>query len=92
MVEDVVKNYPITFNVESDSIVLADESFYSIIDNIIRNAIVHGKTDKIDIITTCKDDICEIRIADYGGDIHVEDNKPNGTVLVIKVKGNKNER
>ena len=98
----------------------------SVIDNIIRNAIVHGEANKIDITTKGKDDICEIRIADYGigipdkikekvfnegfrygetggtglglyivkktvdrygGSIHVEDNKPNGTVFVIKLKG-----
>ena len=62
--ESVVKNYPdIGFNVTGDCTVLCDEAIYSAIDNIVRNAVVHGKTDRIDITIH---DNCELRIADYG--------------------------
>ena len=120
-VESVAKNYPdIKFSIKGDCTVLCDGAIYSVIDNIVRNAVVHGKTDRIDITI---DDNGEMRIADYGkgissdikdkifeegesfgdtrgsglglyivkkiierygGDIRVEDNKPNGAVFVLK--------
>ena len=63
----VIERYQsIAFNVEGECQVLADESLNSVIDNIISNAVVHGKTDRIDIKIGGKGEFCEIRIADYG--------------------------
>ena len=45
---------------------MADEAFTSVIDNIVNNAIIHGKTDKIDIEVTSDKNICQIMIIDYG--------------------------
>lgn len=128
LVEDVIKDYSVDFKIEGNGIIIADEAIRSVIDNIISNAIVHGKTDKIDINIENKGDTCEIRITDYGrgipdeikekvfeehfsygetggtglglyivkqtierygGSIHIEDNKPKGTVFVIRLKGKK---
>jgi PAS domain S-box-containing protein len=112
----------VEINIEGDGKALADESLVSVFDNLIRNAIVHGKTDRIDISIDQKD-FCEIRIADYGkgipedirdrifdegfssygstglglyivkriverhgGSISVEENKPKGSVFVIKLR------
>ena len=126
IVKGVIDGYPaITFNVEGECQVLADESLSSVIDNLIRNAVVHGKTDRIDIKIGDRDEYCEIRIADYGigiaeemkelifdesfsygenagtglglyivkkametygGQIRVEDNKPEGAVFVLALK------
>ena len=66
VVENVAKNYPIDFNLKGECIVRADDAIYSVIDNIIGNAVLHGKTDRIDVIIEDRDSICEIRIADYG--------------------------
>jgi DNA-binding response OmpR family regulator len=67
LLEEVLRSYPsITFNIEGDCQVMADESLNSVIDNIISNAVIHGKTDRIDITMKSKDKFCEIRIADYG--------------------------
>ena len=70
-VTDVLKTvmdcyHTVAFHIEGDGQVLADESLNSVIDNIINNAVVHGKTDKIDIDIGVKEEFCEIRIADYG--------------------------
>ncbi len=63
----VIESYPaITFNIEGEGQVLVDESLSSVIDNIIRNAVIHGKTDRIDVSIGETDKYCEIRIADYG--------------------------
>ncbi|NMC58594.1 MAG: PAS domain S-box protein [Candidatus Methanofastidiosa archaeon] len=123
--EEVSKaiNFPIT--IDGDATVLADEALFSVFENILRNAIIHGKTDKIDIEIKSKDNNSNIRIIDYGkgvpdtikgkifeegisygkekgsglglfivrrtidrygGNIKVEDNKPNGTIFTIKLK------
>jgi len=123
--ESVAGNYDAEFNITGDCTVMADEAFHSVMDNIVRNAVVHGGTDKIDIIIESRGKECDIRIADhgkgipdeikekifnerfrhgetggtglglyivkktierYGGSIRVEDNKPKGTVFVIKLK------
>jgi len=57
-------NVPITIN--GDATVFADEALFSIFENVMRNAIIHGKTDRIDIDISSKDKKCEIRITDYG--------------------------
>jgi len=73
IVESVVNNYPhIKFSIKGDCTVLCDGAIYSAIDNIVRNAIVHGKTDRIDILIHEKDGRCELRIADYGKGIPLD--------------------
>lgn len=62
IVNSVVNNYDVDFNITGNCTVMADEAFHSVIDNIVRNAIVHGGTDRIDITMGGG----EIRIADYG--------------------------
>ncbi len=67
VLKEVLASYPaIAFNIVGEGPVLADESLNSVIDNIISNAVVHGKTDRIDIKIGGRGEYCEIRIADYG--------------------------
>jgi len=66
IVNNIAKDYPVEFNVNGECTVMADETIFSVIDNIINNAIVHGKTDRIDINIKRGDNTCEIRIADFG--------------------------
>jgi len=66
VIREVVEKYDIKFNIKGDCRVLADEAFTSVIDNVINNAVVHGKTDRIDITIGKTDNFCQIRIADYG--------------------------
>jgi len=125
VVRHISKDYPVEFNVNGNCTVMADETIYSVFDNIINNAIVHGKANRIDINIKREESTCEIRIADfgegiadnlkkqvfeerfsygktggtglglhivklavkrYGGRIHIEDNKPKGTIFVIKLR------
>jgi ABC-type amino acid transport substrate-binding protein/two-component sensor histidine kinase len=67
IITDIKKFYStIKFNIEGNCLVLADDALSSVIDNVIRNAVIHGKTKKIDIKIKCIGDFCEIRISDYG--------------------------
>lgn len=66
VVEDVLSFYEVPHTIHGSCIALADESLYSVIDNIVNNAIKHGRTDKIDVYLSQFEDDCEIRIVDYG--------------------------
>jgi len=67
VIKEVIEHYSsIEFTIEGKGQVLADEAIGSVIDNIIRNAINHGKTDRIDITIDKQNSFCEVRIADYG--------------------------
>ena len=66
-IDEVIKNYPsIDFDIKGKARVMADDSIASVIDNIIRNAVIHGKADKITITTGKERNMCEVRIADNG--------------------------
>lgn len=119
----MIGNDSIEFNLKGNCSILADESIESVFDNIIRNAITHGKTNRIDINITEKGKICEVSISDYGvgipedvmnkifdenfiygktvntgiglhivktamnnfgGDVLVEKNEPQGTTFVLE--------
>ncbi len=69
VVEKIVSGYQIEFSVKGNCTVLADEALTSILDNIVRNAVVHGDADKIDITTEERDGSCVIQIADNGSGI-----------------------
>ncbi len=66
-IKEVIKNYPsIRFTIEGRGQVLADEALSSVIDNIIANALIHGKADSLEIKIEKVRDMYEIRIADNG--------------------------
>jgi len=69
VIEETIKNYTLEtmeFEIEGEGEILADAAFSSVIDNLIQNAVIHGKTTKIDIKIVAQGEFCEIRIADYG--------------------------
>ncbi|MFX0062099.1 MAG: ATP-binding protein, partial [Candidatus Hermodarchaeota archaeon] len=69
IINSVVKTHAasdVVFNIDGEGLVLADPTFTSVIDNVIRNALVHANTERIDITIDEQEDWCDIRIADYG--------------------------
>lgn len=67
ILKDISKNYSdIKINIKGNCIVLADEALSSVFDNIVRNAIIHGGTNKIDIKIFSNKSHCEIKFIDYG--------------------------
>ncbi|MEA2038553.1 MAG: ATP-binding protein [Thermodesulfobacteriota bacterium] len=67
VIRKVIENYgSIEFTIKGKCQVLANGAINSVIDNITSNAVVHGKTDRIDITIDKQEDLCEVRIADYG--------------------------
>lgn len=65
-VEEISKNISIPINITGSANALADQALFSVLENIMRNAVIHSKTDRIDVEISSKDKSCQIKIADYG--------------------------
>ncbi len=66
VVENVAKEYDIEINIHGNCKIKADDAIYSVIDNIIMNAILHGKASQIDVMIEKNEEGCTIKIADNG--------------------------
>jgi len=63
------KGHNIPFVISGDGIVLADEALTSVFENIVRNAISHGKTEKMEVAINKKGENYEIRFIDFGSGV-----------------------
>ena len=77
VIKEVTKDYKeIQFNINGNCEIGTDDAIFSVFDNIIRNAVIHGKTDRVDVSVKDKKNICQIIISDYGTGI-TDDIKDN---------------
>lgn len=56
----------IEFKIKGQGSVWADQAIISVIENIFRNAEIHGKTKRVDVTIKDNRDFVEIRVTDYG--------------------------
>ncbi len=71
IIKDSIVNFPeIRFKVSGECKVLADEALLPVFNNIMGNASIHGKADKIDISIEKRDDCCTVKISDNGLGVH----------------------
>jgi len=63
----VLERHFVEHTVEGDCRIMADDILESAIDNIVRNALIHGKADRIDISIHRDEGECVTRITDNGG-------------------------
>lgn len=66
VIEDVVSGYNIDYTIEGDCTVIADDVFMSVIDNLVRNSIKHGKASKLNIKISKGEQGCVIEFSDNG--------------------------
>lgn len=66
VIEEVMKGYNVEWSVKGRAKVKADEGLYTIIDNLVQNAIKHGKSKKIEFYVNDLEEFVEIRVVDYG--------------------------
>ncbi len=67
VINKTIEHYPdLKFNISGSCIVYADDTIFSVFDNLIGNSIKHGNTQKINIKINTKDEYCEIIFADFG--------------------------
>ncbi|WP_456369660.1 ATP-binding protein [Geoglobus sp.] len=66
VIEEVMGEYDLEYSVDGDATVLADEGLYSVLDNLVHNAIKHGGTNRIDFKIAERDGRVELRVIDYG--------------------------
>ncbi len=67
-VRDVVEKVAEDFDnvsVRGSGKAIADDGLRLVVENIVQNAVLHSRTDRVDIVIEEKD-ACEIRIIDYG--------------------------
>ena len=70
---DIIKKYNnIDFSIRGSSHIMADEAIESVFDNIIRNAIIHGKTKSVIINIRKKEKKCIVKVIDEGKGIPEE--------------------
>jgi len=67
MIRDIASSYPQAgLSISGSSDILVDNSLYSVIENIIRNAIVHGGADHIEVSLDETPECSIIEISDNG--------------------------
>ena len=67
VLRQVSQNLPgMKFNVSVNGQVLADEALISVIENIAKNAKMHGETNKIDVVTAKEKNFIHMVLADGG--------------------------
>jgi signal transduction histidine kinase len=73
VIKTIRSKYPqIDFEIDGECIVFADQGLHSVFENLINNAIKHGKAKKIIICITEKDKFCQINFSDDGNGIPEE--------------------
>ena len=60
------KEHKIPIKIKGQLTIMADDALCSVCDNLVRNAVIHGKTKKIDIVLFEDKQRKEIRFIDYG--------------------------
>ena len=60
------QNTGIIFEIEGEGEILADQAIYSVVDNLIGNAVKHSKTEKIKIQIYKKENKLYFEVIDYG--------------------------
>jgi PAS domain S-box-containing protein len=69
VIREVISDYNlnnVNIELEGEGLILGDDSFYSVIDNLISNSIKHGNADSIKIEISTIDETCKIVISDNG--------------------------
>ncbi|WP_407355750.1 ATP-binding protein [Methanolobus sp. WCC5] len=66
LVDAVISKHTAEFSVKGNCLVMADKAMSSVFDNIISNAIIHGKAGKVEIEIIRQDDKCRVSFADNG--------------------------
>ncbi|GEM_PF-1078846 len=65
-IESTCSHFDILSNIEGDALIMADSALPSTIENIVRNAQVHGKADDVQIFIEDDETKCTINIQDNG--------------------------
>ncbi len=64
--ENVNLDADVQITIEGDCYVFADDGIHSIAENLISNAVEHGKSEIVEVSIKNKEGVCEVRVADRG--------------------------
>jgi PAS domain S-box-containing protein len=65
-IEDIIIDFPVKYRIDGDAMIEVDTAFDSVIENLIGNAIFHGRADRINVTIINNDQFILISIADNG--------------------------
>ncbi|MEA3559715.1 MAG: PAS domain-containing sensor histidine kinase [Candidatus Thermoplasmatota archaeon] len=76
LVEGVIIDFPVKYRVNGNCDILADDALISVFENLVGNALTHGKANRIQIDVTESGGICSILFSDDGKGIpkEIQDN------------------
>ncbi len=66
VVGKVMEKFDVEWKIFGDGMVMADEGIYSVFENLVSNAIRHGKTDRVEFAVESEGDWVKIRVIDFG--------------------------
>jgi len=66
IVERVSTTITVPIEIKGNANVIADDALFSVFENIMRNSVVHGKTDRIKVDIKSKNKISTIKVTDFG--------------------------
>jgi signal transduction histidine kinase len=66
LLDSTINKHNVEFAIEGNCNVMADQALLSVFDNIISNAISHGKASRIEIETRNSGERCQVSISDNG--------------------------
>lgn len=72
IIEDSKDKHQVDINIEGSCKAVIDEAFSSVVDNLIRNAVIHGDASRIDVNIIDKGNSCLVEITDNGSGIPKE--------------------
>ncbi|MEM0203743.1 MAG: HAMP domain-containing sensor histidine kinase [Archaeoglobaceae archaeon] len=65
-VSENVRKLGVDVEIEGDAIVFADNAIYSVVDNVMSNAVKHGEATRINVKIEKEGEFCKLTIADNG--------------------------
>ncbi|MGA1820408.1 MAG: PAS domain S-box protein [Thermoplasmatota archaeon] len=66
LIRDIANDYPLKTTIKGDCRIVADDALASVFDNLIANAVVHGRASSLDVEITCEDSRVTVDISDNG--------------------------
>jgi PAS domain S-box-containing protein len=72
LIEDIIVDHSVKYHIEGACHVDVDETFSSVIENLVGNSIFHGGADRLDVSIENEDGSCLVKITDNGKGINKE--------------------
>jgi len=66
LIDNIAKDYPLKTTIKGDCRISADDALSSVFDNLIANAVVHGRASSLEVEISREDGRCTVDLSDNG--------------------------